>query len=172
MTAQPLVYMVGEDMDLNLKFIPATEADIDEIYIRLMEVFLFYQPYHSDPESELMRIYKRLKAHIREYTSVKYNGEKAGFYYFHEENGKMRIQDMYVLKRFRARGIGSAMLHRCIMETELPIIAEVYNADFLSMSLLKHNGFAKVEQLNSRMCIMENVFPDPYTAELYYELYS
>ena len=154
---------------MELKFVRASSEDIEDLYFRLKETLMYYQPYDNDLEPELTRIYKRLKTHISDYTLVKYRGEKAAYYYFHEENGKMRIDDLYVLQRFRGRGIGSSVLRRCMSETELPIIAELYDADIRSMSLFRHHAFLRTDQLTIRKCIMENKNSEPYIEQLYYK---
>lgn len=154
---------------MELKFVRASVEDIEELYFRLKEAVVTNQPYENDIEPELTCIYSRLKAHISDYTLVKYCGEKAAYFYFHEENGKMRLEDLYVFKHFRGRGIGSSILRRCMSETELPIIAELYNADFLAISLFKHHAFVRTGQLYSRKCIMENKNSDPYIPQLYYK---
>ncbi len=156
---------------MDIKFVSASEVDADDMYLRLKEVLTHYRPDLSDPDDELMVIYKRLRKHIGEYTLVKYRGEKVGFYYFHKDRNRMKIEDLYVYKRFRCRGVGTSILRRCMSDTEQPLYAEVYFNDIGVRSLFTHNAFIQTKRLNSRVVVMENMNKEPYMPERHYDFY-
>lgn len=141
---------------MELKFLRPAKDDAEQIYRFLANNFLYYNPDMVDTEPELMRIYRRVKDNIGSYRLVKYGGKMAAYYYFHEYKDMMRLDDIHVLPRFRNRGIGTAIVRRCLSETEQPICAEIYYHNVYAMSLFKHNGFIIMERIDARKCIVVN----------------
>lgn len=154
---------------MELKYVPATLDDVDEIFSCLKEVLLLREPYLADPESALMQLYRRIKDNIAEYTLVKYNGERAAFFYFHKDGDMMKLEDIYVLQHLRYKGIATTILRRCMSETELPIKAEIYASDPYAVSLFRHHAFTLSEWLDKRRYVAVNQNNFPYIPELFYD---
>lgn len=153
---------------MELKFVSAAPDSIEEIYSCLRELHLFCEPYIADEEAALMEIYRRVRDNIGEYTLVKCNGRPAAFFYFHEDSGMMKIEDLYVFAEFRCKGIATSILRRCMSETELPIKAELYANNRYAVSLFQHHGFTKTEWIDGRRYVAVNNNDFPYIPELYY----
>ena len=154
---------------MELKYVPATLDDVDEIYSCLKEALLFHEPYLSDHESAFMQLYRRIKDNISEYTLVKYNGERAAFFFFHKDGDMMKLEDIYVLQHHRFKGIATTILRRCMSETELPIKSEIYASDPYVVSLFRHHAFMLAEWVDKRRYIAVNQNNFPYISELFYE---
>ncbi len=154
---------------MELKYVPATLGDVDEIYFCLKEVLLFHEPYLSDPESAFMRLYRRIKDNISEYTLVKSNGEMAAFFCFRKDGDMMKLEDIYVFQHHRYKGIATMIIRRCISETELPIKAEIYANNPYAVLLFRHHAFVLSEWLDKRRYIAVNQNDFPYIPELFYD---
>ena len=154
---------------MELKYVPATPDDVDEIFSCLKEVLLFREPYLADHENALMQLYRRIKDNITEYALVKYNGERAAFFYFHKDGDMMKLEDFYVFQHLRYKGIATAILRRCMSETERPIKAEIYASDPYAFSLFRHHAFKLSEWLDKRRYIAVNQNDFPYIPELFYD---
>lgn len=155
---------------MELKFLSPTENDGEWLYNRLVNGFRHYNPNMFDIERELMQIYRRVKDNFGSYKLVKYGGEKAAYYYFHKNGDMMMLEDIYVLPRFRNHGIGTAIVRRCISETEQPLYAELYYYNVYAMSLFRHNGFVVAKRLGARRCIAvhENQGSRSYANDRYF----
>lgn len=157
---------------MELKYIPATSDDVDEIYSCLKEVLLFCEPYLADPESALMNLYRRIKDNITHYTLVKYNSERAAFFYFHKDGDFMKIEDIYVFEHLRCEGIATEVLRHCMSATELPIKAEIYSNNLYAVSLFRHHAFTLREWVDKRRYIAVNQNNFPYIPELFYGVFN
>lgn len=141
---------------MEFKFLSPTEDDVERLYYCLANSFLYYNRNIANTEQQLMRIYQRVKNNIGSYKLVKCGGEKAAYYYFHEQGDMMKLEDIHVLARFRNRGIGTSIVRRCISETEKPLCAELYYHNVYAMSLFRHNNFAVAQRIDARRCIVVN----------------
>lgn len=137
-----------------LKFLTPAGNDAERLYRSLANIFRFYNPDKFDTERELMQIYRRVKDNFGSYKLVKCGGDKVAYYYFHSDGDMMKLEDIYVMPRFRNRGIGTSILRRCISETEQPLCAELYYHNIYAMSLFKHNSFVLANRIDTRRCIM------------------
>lgn len=141
---------------MDLKFISPAADDADKVYYYLANSFKYYNPDMTNYESEFTQIYRRVKDNFDSYNLVKYDGEKAAYYYFHEYGDFMMLEDIHVLSRFRNHGIGSTIIRRCLSATERPICAELYYHNVYARSLFRHNGFVITEQIDARRCMVVN----------------
>ena len=66
----------------------------------------------------------------------------------------MELDDFYILPQFRGRGIGTAVLEKCIRESSLPIFLYVFTRNTGALNLYQRMGFRIAEQISSTRSIM------------------
>lgn len=87
---------------MKLTFESADESDIDAIFRLNKEQIDTYENIEIiDYDKVLKWVCQKIHNHICKYVCVFYNIEKVGYYFFHQEDGKMEIDDLYVLPQFR-----------------------------------------------------------------------
>ncbi len=153
---------------MELKYMNAELDDLEEIYSCLKEVLLFCEPCLADPETALMQLYRRIRDNIGAYTIVKRDEEKVAFLYFHEADGIMWVDDLYVFEPFRNNGIATMILRYCMSETELPMKAVIYSNNYPAVTLFRHHAFTISEWLDRRRYIASNENNFPYFPEIFY----
>ena len=95
------------------------------------------------------QLLQRQKHHTDDYILVRVRGQLAGFCCFYRDGGVMELHDLYILPEHRCCGLGTALLHRCISSTELPIQTYLYDADLFTASLFGKAGFRREASLTA-----------------------
>lgn len=135
---------------LLIKFLPADPAQINDIYFCTKSVLdSCLAPFDDTKESLLYRAYRRIKEKISCYKRVRLMGVNVAHYLFYDNGSECVLEDLYVYDGYVNMGIGSAIVQRCISETEKPIRAEVYGDNYPAMRLFKRMGFVEKEQQGS-----------------------
>ena len=115
------------------------------------------ETYETDPELDLPMALawtkRKIEKRIGEYTRVLLGGETAAFYRFVPDGDRMELDDLYVLPAFRGRGIGTAILRRCLAEGK-PVYFYVFNENARAVALYEREGFRKVEDVSPTRSIM------------------
>lgn len=93
---------------------------------------------------------RKISDSIGQYTCVRVDGEKAAWFRFAEGE----IDDLYVLPPFQGRGIGTAVLERCIAMTDRPLFLYVFVKNVRAVALYKRMGFSVAEQISPTRVIM------------------
>ena len=73
------------------------------------------------------------------------NEKKVGYYYFHDVDGRMEIDDLYVFPQYRNMGIGTEILKKCISETDPPVFLYVFANNKRAIALYQKLGFQITE---------------------------
>lgn len=140
---------------MELRFEPAGKADIECIYSLNKELIEAYEDMTEiDYAGVLSWVRQKLFRHISEYTCVFYEERKVAYYYFHCLGEKMELDDLYVLPEFRCRGIGTAILNKCIAEADNPIFLYVFAKNKGAVSLYLRMGFKIEEKIKNTRYIM------------------
>ena len=138
-------------MLFDYKFLKAPHDIIEDMYFGTMAVIQTFSPPFDDNEEQLYAAYDRMKRNIDSCYIVKLFGSRAAHYMFSDLGDEMLISDIYVYHRFRYHGIGTAIIRRCISDTEKPIIAYVHSNNVGAFSLFRKLGFVVTEERN-RLC--------------------
>ena len=96
---------------------------------------------------------RKIERRIGEYTRVLADGETAAFFRFVPDGERMELDDLYVLPAFRGRGIGTAILRRCVAAGK-PIYFYVFIGNTRAVALYEREGFYKTEDVSSTRSIM------------------
>ena len=141
---------------MDLRYEKASEEDIEVLFHFNRELIDAYEdPAAIDREAVLSWVRRKLTNKIGEYTCVLADGEKAAWYRFVPSEGKMELDDLYVLSEYRNRGIGTAIIEKCFRETELPVFLYVFIRNLGAVRLYDRLGFCVIEKLGETRYIMQ-----------------
>lgn len=140
---------------MKLTYGPARAEDVPVIFGFARELI---ERYETDPDLDLAMALdwtrRKIEQRIGEYTRVILDGETAAFYRFVPDGDRMELDDLYVLPAFRDRGIGTAILRRCVAAGK-PIYFYVFSENTRAVALYEREGFRKVEDVSSARIIMD-----------------
>lgn len=141
---------------MKLQFAPATECDIERIYASNKELIDTYEDIENiDYEKVLKWVYKKIETCIEEYVAVSLKGKKVGYYHFYPSEGKMELDDLYIFPEFRSKGIGSAIIQKCMEESNSTIFLYVFAKNVRAIALYEKLGFKIVKNIKDTRYIME-----------------
>ena len=113
--------------------------------------------YETDPDLDLDMALawtrRKIEKRIGEYTRVLLDGAVAGFFRFVPDGEGMELDDLYVLPAFRGRGIGTAVLRRCVASGK-SVYLYVFTKNTRAVALYEREGFHKTEDVSPTRCIM------------------
>lgn len=142
---------------MRLTYEPAAAADIEPIYQCCIRLIWQYEDLESvDLSRVLPWVRRKLEARIGEYTRVLDDGHLVAYYHFAPADGKMELDDLYVLsEERRGQGLGTAILEKCFRETEQPIFLYVFQKNTRAVALYTRLGFRITETIGSSRYIMQ-----------------
>lgn len=113
--------------------------------------------YETDPDLDLEMALawtrRKIEKRIDEYTRVLCDGETAGFFRFVSDGDRMELDDLYVLPAFRNRGVGTAVLRRCLAQGK-PVYFYVFTGNTRAIALYEREGFRVTETVSPSRSIM------------------
>ena len=143
---------------MNLTYQAATNADIDALYEWNRRLISAYE---TDPSADMDRILRwvrrKLETSIAEYTSILDDGEPVGYYrFFRNEDGAYELDDLYVTPAAQSRGIGTAVLQRCLDSVTAPVYLYVFIRNTRAVALYRRLGFEIAETVGNSRYIMRH----------------
>lgn len=141
---------------MELQFEPAAAEDVQIVFAQCKNLIDAYESVSEvDYRSILLWVAKKLKENIGRYTRIRLNGETVGFYYLREIDGKLELDDFYVMEPYRGKGIGSAVLENCLSVASMPVFLYVFVKNTGAIRLYQRFGFRKVKDVGKTRWIME-----------------
>lgn len=142
---------------MNLQFIPAENADIEIIFSMLKELIDAHEDLASiSYEKVLLWCRRQIEENIGSYTCILADGEKAGWFFLSpSDDGRMELDNFYVLPDFRGRGIGTAALKHCFARTGKPVFLYCFTQNTRAVNLYSRMGFSVIETVGNTRCIMQ-----------------
>ena len=133
---------------MELTYSPARPEDAPVIFGFARELI---ETYETDPDLDLAMALdwtkRKIEKRIDEYTRVLADGEAAAFFRFVPDGERMELDDLYVLPAFRNKGIGTAILRRCVAGGR-PIYFYVFTKNTRAIALYEREGFRKAEEVS------------------------
>ena len=140
---------------MELAYVPARESDAPVIFGFARELI---ERFETDPDLDLGMALdwtrRKIEKRIHEYTRVLADGETAAFFRFVSDGGRMELDDLYVLPAFRGRGIGTAVLRRCVASGK-PVCLYVFTENIRAIALYEREGFQRTETVSPTRALME-----------------
>ena len=141
---------------MDIEYPPARSDDIDIIFNLSKELIDSYEDIGSiDYEGVLRWVRNKIENNIEQYIRVCIDGNTAGYYRLCPSDGRMELDDLYVLPDYRGRGIGTHIIRRCISSCCVPLFLYVFTANERAISLYERLGFNVTEQIGTTRQIME-----------------
>ena len=139
---------------MELIFDPARPEDVPMIYGFAKELI---ETYETDPELDLAMALdwtrRKIETRIGEYTRVLRDGQTVAYYRFVPDGDRMELDDLYVLPAWRNRGVGTAILRRCLSQGK-PVYFCVFTGNVRAVALYEREGFRKAEDVSPTRMIM------------------
>lgn len=138
---------------MNLWFVKATIEDAEEIFIQAKELIDTYEDLSAiDYEKVLAWVKCKIENHIAEYQCVLSEGEKCAYYRLCDDG---ELDDLYVLPAWRNRGIGSAIMKKCVEVSKGNLYLYVFSGNIRAISFYERQGFAIREAVGNTRFILE-----------------
>lgn len=139
---------------MELTYEPARLKDAEVIFGFAKKLI---ETYETDPDLDLDMALawtrRKIEQRIDEYTRVLADGIVAGFFRFVPDGERMELDDLYVLPAFQNRGVGTAVLRRCLAAGK-PVYFYVFTQNTRAVALYAREGFQKVEDVSPTRMIM------------------
>ena len=147
---------------MELSFEQAAAEDLEPIYELNRQLIASYEKIeYIDLDRVLNWVHQKLEKHIGEYTVIRADGKKAGYYHFYRnEDGEMELDDLYVFPEFQNRGIGSKIIHKCCSSVREPVMLYVFIRNEGAISLYQRMGFEIVQTIKDSRFIMRRLPKD------------
>ncbi len=141
---------------MTLTYEKAQAEDIPRIYDLCKQLIDQYENTAQIAyEKVLAWVGRKLEAQIDQYTAVFANGQKAGYYhFFRNEDGQMELDDLYIFPDLQEKGIGTAVVKKCLAEASEPVILYVFIRNTGAVQLYERLGFQVTETVGNTRYIM------------------
>lgn len=104
---------------MKLIYQAAQEEDIPSIFELNKQLIDQYEDIKIiDYEQVLKWVYQKIETYIQDYQVIFLGTNKVGYFYLHDEDGKMELDDLYILETYRGQGIGSQVLRDCLTQSK------------------------------------------------------
>lgn len=142
---------------MDLEFVPAEAEDIESIFSQLKELIDAYEDLQSIHYKKVLAWCRgQIRAHIGETTCILADGKRVGWFcLMPSDDGRMELDNFFVLPEYRNLGIGTAALNRCIHQTDKPIFLCVFLKNTRAMALYTRMGFRVIDHKGTTRCILQ-----------------
>ena len=141
---------------MKLRYEQARPEDAEAIFAFAEELVREYEdPAEVDFAEAFAWMRWKVTGRIGEYVRVTADERTAAFYRFAPEDGRMELDDLYVVPEFRGRGIGTEIVRRCCGSTEKPVFLYVFRKNERAVALYERLGFRISEEAGSTRLILQ-----------------
>lgn len=139
-----------------LRYAPARAEDVPVIFDQAKALVDAYEDVERIPYDRVMDWMRRkIAGRLTEYRRIYRGEELAGYYRFAPAEGKMELDDLYILPAYRGQGIGAAVIRDCLAATEKPVFLYVFTRNVRARALYERLGFREVQAVDATRLILE-----------------
>ncbi|MDD5792974.1 MAG: GNAT family N-acetyltransferase [Erysipelotrichaceae bacterium] len=88
-----------------------------------------------------------------EYWAIYYQDKKAGYYHLSESDDMMELDDLYILKEYQGKGLGTAIING-IIKKHSTIFLYVFKKNKRAIALYERIGFRITRDLKTRLIMV------------------
>lgn len=137
---------------MNLEYESAGAADVPVIFAQAQTLVDAYEDVTAIDYDRVMDwMQRKITKLVGSYTRVCRDGAICAYYRLTAEG---EVDDFYVLPAFRGQGIGSAILEKCLRESEKPLWLYVFTKNARAVALYERFGFRVAERVDNTRVIM------------------
>lgn len=137
---------------MKLEYSKGTSADIPVIFAQAKALVDAYEDVSAiDYDKVMAWMERKITKCIESYTRVCLAGKTCAYYCLAPDG---ELDDFYVLPGFRGRGIGSAILEKCIQESPSPLWLYVFTKNTRATALYQRFGFRMTETVGNTRAIL------------------
>jgi len=145
---------------MNLTFSPAGLEDIPPLIALNRELIEAWEdPDAIDLGMVLAWVERKITRHLDAYTRIVLEDQTVGYFRLCPGENETELDDFYLLPPFRGRGIGTAVLRRCIARTRTPMTLCVFTGNTGAIRLYTRMGFVVTEHISPTRCLMRREVP-------------
>ena len=145
---------------MNIRYIPAQEVDIDVIYTLCKENI---ERYETDPipmEKVLPWCRRKIENQFADYRAILADDEKAGYFHLSLcEDGRLELDDLYLLPDYRGKGIGTEVLRYAVAQAKAQntkVFLYVFRKNEGAVRLYQREGFVQTDTAGGSRLILEH----------------
>ncbi|WP_346944398.1 GNAT family N-acetyltransferase [Clostridium sp.] len=150
------------EKDMDITFENATYKDIDKIFELNKNLI---EKYETNPSLDFKRILAwvrdKIENNINSYQCIYFKGIKVGYYYLHNEDENLELDDFYIFDEFQGRGIGTKILSyvKSVAEQEnKEVFLYVFAKNQGAINLYLRNGYKVIENIRDTRYVMSTSF--------------
>ena len=137
---------------MNLEYESAGAADVPVIFAQAQALVDAYEDVTAIDYDRVMDwMQRKITKLVGSYTRVRRDGVICAYYRLTTDG---EVDDFYVLPAFRGQGIGSAILEKCLRESEKPLWLYVFTKNTRAVALYERFGFRVAERVDNTRVIM------------------
>ncbi|MGM9550487.1 MAG: GNAT family N-acetyltransferase [Faecousia sp.] len=141
---------------MTLVYAPAVQADLEPLYELNRQLIDAYEDLNSiDYPTVLAWVHRNLERNLLHFVRVLADGVLAGYYCLRPEGERMELDSLFVLPPFQNRGIGTQILKKCLLESDMPVFLYVFRKNTRAMALYGKLGFRIVKEVGKTRYFME-----------------
>ena len=141
---------------MRLMYLPAVREDARRIYELSKSLIDQYEDVSSIPyDNVLAWVREKIESNLLTYTRIMAEGQTAGYFHlFINEDGRLELDDFYVLEPFRGQGIGTEVLKEILANAEEEIMLYVFERNTGAVRLYERMGFETEKPVGKTRRIM------------------
>lgn len=142
---------------MNLQYARAVSSDAQVIFEQLKALIDAYEDVRSIRYDRVLHwSFQQIIAHIDQTTVLLADGQRAGYYtLLPSEDGRIELDNFFVLPEFRNRGVGSSALQHILEATRSPIFLYCFTQNTRALKLYARTGFRIVERVGNTRCVLQ-----------------